>query len=249
VTEAQRIPTSPEGGSSQTEGSPQALRYAEDIARMNALRRAYERLLPVPLDPLAPSLPEATVREATILFTDLRGFTGIAERLESDPNGLLAVLNEHFGVVVRAIVRCGGVVEKFLGDGVFATFGAWHDDAEHTSRALAAAIGVVGANEALNRRRAAEWGFRLNVGAALSTGKVMVGPVGPRDRCELGVIGDAVNVAARLVQDARPGEVLLSAAAHRRVARQVVTELVGTRPIRGRVGTLRVYRLQCVQPE
>lgn len=224
--------------------SIQALLYARDIARSNALRRAYERLVPIALDPLAPSLPEAAVRDATLLFTDIRGFTGIAERLGSDPAGLLQVLNEHLGVVVRAVARCGGAVEKFLGDGVFASFGAWEADAEPPSRALAAGMAVVGANEALNRRRAADWGFRLEVGVALSSGRVVVGRVGPPERCELGVIGDPVNVAARLVQEAGPSEVLLSESAYRAVARHVRGELVGPRPIRGRVGSLSVYRLR-----
>ena len=87
-------------------------------------------------------------------------------------------MNEHFRVVVRAVVRCGGTVEKFLGDGLLATFGAWADQADHPTRALAAAIAIIGANEALNRRRSAEWGFRLEVGVALCSGRIVVGTMG-----------------------------------------------------------------------
>src|SRR3954467_7478966 len=83
----------------------QAMLFAQDVARMNALRKAYERLVPVPLDVFSPAFPEARVREASILFSDIRGFTAIAQRLESDPDRLLSVLNEHFRVVVRAVVR------------------------------------------------------------------------------------------------------------------------------------------------
>jgi adenylate cyclase len=222
----------------------QMLRYANDVARMNTLRRAYERLVPVPLNVESPTLPDAKVRHTTILFSDIRGFTSIAEKLQDDPVGLLSILNEHFGVVVRAVVRCGGRVEKFLGDGVFATFGAWTDEPAHASRALAAAISVIGANEALNRRRASSWGFRLEVGVSLSTGNVLVGTIGPPERCELGVIGDAVNIAARLAEAAGPGEVLLSETTHRAVAGQILADLVGTRPIRGRTGSLDLYRLR-----
>src|SRR5437868_12447522 len=135
--------------------------FAQDVARMNALRKAYERLVPVPLDVFSPTLPETRVRESSILFSDIRGFTAIAEQLSSDPDLLLSVLNEHFRVVVRAVVRCGGTVGKFLGDGLLATFGAWSGQADHYTRALAAAIAIIGAIEAWNRRRAAEWGFRL----------------------------------------------------------------------------------------
>ena len=236
------VPTRGPGGPDPQERA-QELLYARDIARINALRRTYERLLPVSLDPTDPSLPAATLREATLLFTDARGFTAIAERLERDPARLLAILNEHFDVAVRAIARCAGTVEKFLGDGLFATFGAWQDQPDHAARALAAAMAVVGANEALNRRRARDWGFRLEVGVGVCTGRVVVGSVGPPQRCELGVLGDPVNVAARLVAQSGPGEVLLCASTYAAVASSVAAELLGDRAIRGRMGQLRLYRV------
>ncbi len=218
--------------------------FAQDIARMNALRKAYERLVPVPLDVYSPALPETRVREASILFSDIRGFTAIAEQLSSDPDRLLSVLNEHFRVVVRAVVRCGGTVEKFLGDGLLATFGAWTDTTDHSTRALAAAIAVVGANEALNRRRAEVWGFRLEVGVALCSGRIVVGTMGPPERCELGIIGDPVNIASRLAAVAGPSEVLLSESAYKAVSGQVSADLLGARPIRGRTGAIPLYRLR-----
>lgn len=229
-------------------GVTQALLYARDMARLNALRHAYERLLPVTLDPSAPALPQATVRQASLLFTDVRGFTAIAERLRGDPERLLSILNEHFEVTVKAVERCGGVVEKFLGDGLFASFGAWRDETDHPARALAAAIGLVGANEALNRRRSEAWGFRLEVGVGLCTGRVVVGPIGPRVRCELGILGDPVNVAARLVEQSAPGEVLICPSTHRAVAGRVADDLLGSQVIRGRAGRLHVYRLRAIPP-
>lgn len=244
---ARQQAANPSSAAAPTEEA-QALMYARDIARINQLRRTYERLLPVSLDPTAPDLPRAALREATLLFTDVRGFTTIAEQLQRDPARLLAILNEHFGVAVRAIARCGGTVEKFLGDGLFATFGAWRKQDDHTARALAAAMGVVGANEALNRRRSAEWGFRLEVGVGLCTGRVVVGSVGPPERCELGVLGDPVNVAARLVAQSGPSEVLLCPTTYRAVAGSVAADLLGERVVRGRVGQLRLYRLSMAPP-
>ncbi|HEY3060368.1 MAG TPA: adenylate/guanylate cyclase domain-containing protein, partial [Chloroflexota bacterium] len=145
------------GTGAQSDGNAQALLFARDLAKLNTLRRAYERLVPAPVDREEPT---ATVREATALFTDLRGFTHLAERFAEDPAALLAVVNEHLAVAVRAVTRCGGVVEKFVGDGLLATFGARAEQPDHRERALAAALGVVGANEALNRRRSSAWGFR-----------------------------------------------------------------------------------------
>ena len=221
----------------------QAMLFAKDIARMNALRKAYESLVPVPLDMFSPELPETRERDISILFSDIRGFTKMVEEKSSDPNLLLSLLNEHFRVAVRAVMRCGGTVEKFLGDGLFATFGAWSDLPDHAPRALAAAMGVIGAQEALNRRRSDTWGFSLEVGVALCTGRVIVGTMGPPERCELGIIGDPVNVAARLVAMAGPSEVLLSDSAYQAVAAQVSADLLGNQPIRGRMGEIGLYRL------
>lgn len=222
----------------------QALIYARELAQLQRLRRAYEHLLPEGLDPRAPALPPPVVRTATALFTDLRGFTGISERFADDPAGLLDVINAHFSTVVRAVTRCGGIVEKFVGDGMLATFGARQELPDHHERALAAALGVVGANEALNRQRAAEWGFRLDMGVGCAAGKVVVGAIGPPARAELGVMGDPINVAARLVASARPGEVLLAASVYSAAASQVRADLFSqAATVRGRTGTIDIYRI------
>lgn len=168
---------------------------ADDWARLVRLRRTFAdsghgiaagEAVPIPV-----------LCSASVLFTDIRGFTRLTERFAHDPAALLDVLNAHLKKVVRSILICGGVVEKFMGDGVMATFGASGHQTDHIDRAMAAAIGLIGANESLNRRFAADWGFRLDVGVGIATGPVVVGAVGSSDRSELGILGDAVNVAAR----------------------------------------------------
>lgn len=220
----------------------QTLLFARDLAKLNALRRAYERLVPAPVD-VAAEQADAAVREATALFTDLRHFTHLAEMFADDPAALLAVVNEHLTVAVRAVTRCAGVVEKFVGDGLLATFGARSDQPDHSERALAAALGVVGANEALNRRRSAEWGFRLEVGVGAAAGPIVVGRIGSAERAELGVLGDPINVAARLVARAAPGEVLLAETVYSRLASTVRGDLLGRSAVRGRDGELNIYRV------
>lgn len=222
----------------------QALLYARDLAKLNSLRRAYERLVPSPVDEEEPT---ATVREATVLFTDLRHFTHLAELFADDPQALLSVVNEHLSVVVRAVARCAGVVEKFVGDGLLATFGARSDQPDHRERAVAAALGVVGANEALNRRRSDAWGFRLEVGVGAAAGPIVVGRVGSRERAELGVLGDPINVAARLVARAAPGEVLLAESVYSGLARAVRADMLGRSAVRGRDGELNVYRVAVLE--
>jgi|SRR5579864_1607726 len=219
---------------------PQVLLFARDVAKLNALRREYERLVPAPIDA---EQAETTVREATALFTDLRHFTRLAEMFMDNPAGLLDVVNEHLAVVLRAVTHCAGVVEKFVGDGLLATFGARSSQPDHHERALAAALGVVGANEALNRRRAAEWGFRLEVGVGAAAGPIVVGRIGSADRAELGVLGDPINVAARLVARAAPGEVLLAESVYQGLTATVCADLLGRSAVRGRDGELNVYRI------
>ncbi len=221
----------------------QAIIYAQELARLQRLRRVYERLLPISLDPDEPQLPEPEVRAATVLFTDLRGFTHLAEHFADDPSRLLHIVNEHLRAVVSAINRCGGVVEKFVGDGVMATFGARVSLPDHAARAVAAAMAVVGANEVLNRRRAGEWGFRLDVGVGAAAGKVVVASLGPPERAEPGVLGDPVNIAARLASQARSGEVLLASSVYRAVSSSVRAELLGRSAVRGRAGRIEVYRI------
>jgi adenylate cyclase len=215
--------------------------YAGDLARLVRLRQTYQDRGPGLL--AGPDVTTPVIWNASILFTDLRGFTGLTERFANDPEGLLTVLNTHLKKVIRSIAICGGVVEKFVGDGVMATFGASGQQPDHVDRAMAAAIGLVGANEALNRRCAGDWGFRLEVGVGIASGPVVIGAVGSADRSELGVLGDAVNVAARLVMHAGPGEVLMTGTVYREVADKLQSELTNQSAVRGRAGTLEIYRM------
>lgn len=215
--------------------------YADDLARLIDLRQTYEDRGPSVL--ARPDVPTPVLWNASIMFTDLRGFTGLTERFVNDPAGLLSVLNAHLKCVLRSIAICGGVVEKFVGDGVMATFGASSQQSDHVDRAMAAAIGLVGANEALNRRCASDWGFRLEVGVGVASGAVVIGAVGSADRSELGVLGDAVNVAARLVTHAGPGEVLMTGTVYRAVSEMLQSELTNQSAVRGRSGRLEIYRM------
>jgi len=214
---------------------------ADDFDRLLCLRQLYGT--PGPELNAWPKVPMPVLCTASILFTDLRGFTRLTERFAHDPAGLLEVLNAHLKKVLRSIAICGGVVEKFVGDGVMATFGASGHQPDHVDRAMAAAIGLIGANEALNRRCAADWGFRLEVGVGIASGPVVVGAVGSADRSELGVLGDSVNVAARLVTQAGPGEVLMTGTVYRAMEDMLQSELTTQSAVRGRSGRLEIYRM------
>ncbi|MBB4305085.1 adenylate cyclase [Rhodobium orientis] len=140
---------------------------------------------------------EGVLREAAVLVVDIRTFTPTSARLQ--PNAVMRVLARYQAVVVPAIEAHGGRVDKFLGDGVLATFGAVEPSKTHAAGALAAAIAVLAAVDAEAGAFAAEgWPGPFRIGCAVTAGSVTVGIVGVHDRREHTVIGDPVNLAAKL---------------------------------------------------
>ncbi|MDZ5459002.1 adenylate/guanylate cyclase domain-containing protein [Azohydromonas lata] len=135
-------------------------------------------------------------REAAILFLDLRGFTQAAAEL--GPEGVIALLGEYQRLVVPIVRRHGGSVDKYLGDGILASFGAVVPDASHAARALRAVDEIVQAVDGWRARRREAGLAAPDVGAGLATGEVVSGIVGDGRRLEYTVIGDAVNLAAKL---------------------------------------------------
>jgi adenylate cyclase len=135
-------------------------------------------------------------RDVSILFQDIRGFTSLSERL--DPAVLLRLLNQFFTEVVAAVEAEGGVVKQFLGDGVMALFGAPQPYPDHAERAVRAALGVVNRLKGLNQTLVEQGIGPLEIGIGIHSGTVVAGLIGPDNRIEYGVVGDAVNLASRV---------------------------------------------------
>ena len=135
-------------------------------------------------------------REVTILFQDIRDFTCMAERMDSQV--LIGLLNQFFTEMVAAVEAEGGVLKQFLGDGVMAIFGAPVTAADHATRAVRAALGMVRRLEALNGRLASKGMPHLRIGIGIHSGEVVAGQIGPDTRMEYTIVGDAVNLASRL---------------------------------------------------
>ena len=140
---------------------------------------------------------EGSLREAAILYADIRSFTSTSATLP--PETVLAVLAEYQNLAVEVINQEGGRVDKFLGDGILATFGAVHPSETYAADALRAADKLVASVvEEQGRFRAAGWPDELKIGTAAAAGTVTVGVIGSKNRLEFTVIGDAVNRAAKL---------------------------------------------------
>ncbi|NML15423.1 adenylate/guanylate cyclase domain-containing protein [Azohydromonas caseinilytica] len=135
-------------------------------------------------------------RQVAILFLDLRGFTPAAARL--GPEGVIALLGEYQRLVVPIVRRHGGSIDKYLGDGILASFGAVAPDAVYAARALRAVDEIVRAVDGWRAARTRAGLAAPDVGAGLATGEVVFGIVGDGRHLEYTVIGDAVNLAAKL---------------------------------------------------
>lgn len=144
--------------------------------------------------PLEPG--QAELRDAAILFVDLRGFTRLTE--SRPPAQVLRLLSEYQAVVVAAVRGCGGSIDKFTGDGVLASFGAARASPMYARQALLAVEETLARWHELQRERRATGEELPGIGAAVAVGRVMFGTVGDRERLEYTVIGEPVNLAAKL---------------------------------------------------
>jgi class 3 adenylate cyclase/tetratricopeptide (TPR) repeat protein len=183
-------------------------------------------------------------KTATLLFCDVAGSTRLAERL--DPEAVRELMLEYFHEMRAAIDSYGGTVEKFIGDAVVGVFGvpvAHEDDA---LRGTQAALEMQKRIQVLNARLDRNFGVRLLIRVGVNTGEVAVGNPAAREGF---VSGDAVNVAARLEQAARPGEILLSETTFGLVGSAVEAEAIPPASVKGKAEPLRTYRLVGVAQE
>jgi adenylate cyclase len=227
-------------------------RYAEQIRREATVRSNFERYF-------APNVAadivqqDAAIRQGgerrptTVLFSDIRGFTAIAESM--GPDAIARLLSEYFTEMVEVIFEHGGTLDKFIGDAIMALWGAPIAHADDPDRALRAAVAMQRAIARLNERWAAEGRPEIGVGIGINYGEVFAGNIGSHRRLEYTVIGDAVNVAARLCAEASPGEILVTESVLRMARDQVSCEYLPELALKGKAQIVQVYRVGSVQPQ
>lgn len=179
-------------------------------------------------------------RDVTVLFADIRGFTAFTERHPAA--AVVAVLNRAFAALTQVIFKHHGTFDKYLGDAVMAFYGAPLPQPDHPLRAVQTALEMQLVFRDLLAADPRLAGLGLGIG--LHSGEATVGNFGTDQVMDYTVIGDAVNVAKRLTEEAAAGEILLSDATHARVADIVDAEALGPRPIRGRVESVLVYAIR-----
>jgi class 3 adenylate cyclase len=217
----------------------------QQLDRAEATHRRMTRLLPGGLADRISADPDAfTTTElltVTVLMSDIRGYTAIAET--TPPATLAAQLNDHRQAMNDAVLAHGGTVMQYVGDAVMAVFGAPEPLDEHEARALAAAAEMHAGQDALNATWAGQGRQSFGLGVGLSTGQVAAALLGSRDRVEYTIVGDTVNLAARLCDAARPaGSTVASAATIGGNKAADGYELLPALRVKGRAATVAAYR-------
>src|SRR2546426_3819964 len=144
----------------------------------------------------------------TALFSDIRGFTSMSEKLQ--PQVVVQILNEYFADMTPIVFEYQGLLDKFMGDGLMALFGVPLQTEDAASNAVAAAIAMQRRMAMVNKDLRSLGLSEIAIGIGVNTGDVTVGYIGSRERTDYTAIGDTVNLAARLEKQAHAGQIIIS---------------------------------------
>ncbi len=220
------------------------MRRIEEEARMKA---QFERLL-------SPSVVEQVMsgkvklekggelRDVTILFADIRGFTRISH--QSSATSVVGMLNRYFETIVDVVFRFNGTVDKYIGDEIMVLFGAPVEVDRPADRAVACALEMQAALDRFNAERVAAGEEPIRIGIGINSGEVVVGSIGSSKTMQYTCIGNAVNLASRITGMAGPGEVLISENTLNRLTSKADYDVLPPVTIKGIDGKVAVYRVR-----
>ncbi len=182
-------------------------------------------------------------REMTVLFSDIRGFTTATEK--STPEAVVQQLNEYFTAMVEVLFRHQGTLDKFVGDMVMGLFGAPVADPRHADHAVAAALEMTAVLDRLNARWTAEGRPAMEIGIGINSGEMIAGNIGSHTIMSYTVIGDAVNLGARLesLNKEYGTRILISEATRAQLTSAVSTRLIGDVTVKGKTRPVTVYEV------
>lgn len=184
---------------------------------------------------------ESERRYVTVLFADMTGSTAMSERL--DPEEVQEIMSEFYQELAACVHRYGGTVDKFLGDGIMALFGAPRAHEDDPERALAAALEMREGVEAINQRLLGRLPQRTGIHIGVNTGLVVAGRVGGGGHSAYTVLGDTVNVAARLEDQSQDGQILVSDATRQRTEHVFVFRELPPVQVKGKAEPIQVWEL------
>ncbi len=183
-------------------------------------------------------------REVTVLFSDIRGFTAMSEKMS--PEAVVDMLNRYLGIIIDCILANGGMINKFAGDSIMAIWSAPQDQADHSRLAVKAAVEAqqaaaklpVGADEP-----------RVQFGIGINTGPALAGSIGSEGRAEYTVIGDTVNLASRICSGTPGGQIWIGSLTYEQVKALVDVEELEPQVFKGKAEPVKVYQVLKLRSE
>lgn len=185
--------------------------------------------------------PSGRKERLTMFFSDVRGFTSMSEKME--PQEVQQLLSEYFTEMTGILFKYEGTLDKFMGDAIMAFFGNPVPQPDQAKRAVMMALDMQESIARLNQKLTAEGRRTIGVGMGINTGDVTVGNLGSKDFLDYTVIGDAVNLACRLEQNAKAGEIIITQATYEEVKNDVEVEPMEPIRVKGKSEPIPIYRV------
>lgn len=222
------------------------LQLAESIREQDAVRQRFERLV---TPSLAAQIADGSlsvdrsggIREVSVLFSDIRGFTAMSE--QQTPSAVVELLNSYFEEMVDIVFEHEGTLDKFMGDAVMAIFGAPAGQADHAERAVRAGVQMQQRLAELIAGELPKLRVPIEIGVGINSGEVVAGFLGSPMALDYTVIGDVVNVASRLCGSAPPGAVWIGEQTRAELSDQWILEPETTIAAKGKRERVKVYEV------
>lgn len=216
------------------------------IAQQAEQRMALERFLAPEVADMVAANPQIRLggvnQKVSVMFADIRGFTQFSEYTE--PERVVEVLNEYFTRVTDVILDHGGMIDKYIGDAVMAVFGVPISKENDPANAVRSAVQIQRMVAEMNRDAAARGWPELAIGIGINTGTATAGNIGSPRRLDYTVVGDAVNIASRLMDDAAGGQVLISQPTADELGPEFKLRKLRARRVRGRSEPVQVFDVE-----
>ena len=181
-------------------------------------------------------------RDVTILFSDIRGFTNMSEKM--NPEDVVSTLNEYFSEMIDIVFKYNGTLDKIIGDELMVVYGAPTSNEDDTLRAVATAVEMQSQINVLNAKRIKQRKKPILAGMGINKGIVVSGNIGSRDMMDYTVIGDTVNLGARLCSAAGPGEILVSSTVWKKTQKHYSYKKLEPIKVKGKKNKVGIYRIE-----
>jgi adenylate cyclase len=218
----------------------------DHLQKQMQARSRLERFLPQPVvEEVLRSTGQlklgGTRQQVTALFADIRGFTPLSEG--SPPELVVTLLNRYFSLASEVIFKYGGTLDKYIGDGLLALFGAPYENVLQATQAVRAAIELQRRMRYLRAELQRDGLPEIQIGIGINTGQAIAGYVGSETRLEYTAIGDAINTASRLESIAKAGQIIISDYTRKELDTSVVAHPLGTTKLEGKLVNLRLWEI------